>query len=305
MKHSSRRRRFLVLAAAGYVLASLPAAGAESPEQNKTVGIALGGGGARGLAHVEMLTVLDELGIKPRLIAGTSMGAVMGALYASGHSAAQIKSIVNDALARESSSTGFFHKELLEWIHLVDPAINQETLLSSGDFIAFLHDQIGPRTFADLKIPLLVVAADIQRREQVILHEHELIPALEASIAFPGLFSPVVLNDRVLVDGGIVNPVPYDLLIGHCDITIAVDVAGRRTVAPNPNPAFFEVISESFQTMENSILQAKMKVQPPNIYVKPDLIDIHLLDFGKAQEIYRQARPAQAELRRSLQKLLL
>ena len=305
MKHSLRRRRFLVLATAGYVLASLPAAGAKSPEQHKTVGIALGGGGARGLAHVEMLAVLDELGIKPRLIAGTSMGAVIGALYASGHSAAEIKSLVNDALARASSSSGFFRKELLEWIHLIDPAINQETLLSSGDFIAFLHKQIGPHSFADLKIPLLVVAADIQRREQVILHEHELIPALEASIAFPGLFSPVVLDDRVLVDGGVVNPVPYDLLIGHCDVTVAVDVAGRRTFAPDPNPAFFEVISESFQTMENSILQAKMKVQPPDIYVKPDLVDIHLLDFGKAQDIYRQARPAQAEMRRSLQKLLV
>lgn len=298
------RRRFLALAAVASPLAGLPTTAAAAQRGKQSVGIALGGGGARGLAHVEMLEVFDELGVRPRLIAGTSMGAVVGALYASGYTAAQIKAIVKAALERKSGSMGFFRKELLEWIHLVDADMSREVLLSSSDFISFLHEQIRARTFSALDIPLLVVAADIRRREQVILHEQALLTALEASIAFPGLFNPVIINDRLLVDGSIVNPVPFDLLTGQCDITIAVDVAGRRTFGPQSGAAFFDIVSESFQTMEQSILQAKMKDHRPDIYLKPDLVDIRLLDFGKAETIYRQARAARLQLKASLQRLL-
>ena len=149
-----------------------------------------------------------------------------------------------------------------------------------------------------------MVAADIRRREQVTLHDHDLLKALEASFAFPGLFNPVVIDNRMLVDGSIVNPVPFDLLKGRCDITIAVDVAGRRTFGPQAGATFFDVLSESFQTMEHAILLAKMKDLPPDIYLKPDLVDIHLLDFGKAETIYRQARAARQQLKASLQRML-
>lgn len=298
------RRQFLTLTMLA-PLAGRTGAAAGAGRGDRSVGIALGGGGARGLAHVEILHALDELGIRPRLIAGTSMGAVIGALYAAGNPATQIKSIVRDALAQQGGSAGFFRKELMEWVHLVDGDLSREVLLSSNDFIAFIHEHIHARTFAELKIPLLVVAADIQRREQVILHEHALQPALEASFAFPGLFNPVVIGDRTLVDGGVVNPVPYDLLRKHCDITIAVDVAGRRSSPTGSGPGFFDVVAESFQTMEHAILQAKMQDQPPDIYLKPDLLDIRLLDFGKAETIYRQARPARLQLKAELQRLLV
>lgn len=297
------RRRFLALAAAA-PLAGFPVNGRSARRGDRSVGIALGGGGARGLAHVEILMALDELGVRPKIIAGTSMGAVIGALYAAGNSAGHIKSIVKAALGRQEGSVGFFRKELLEWLHLVDSDISREVLLSSNDFIKFIHEQISARTFGELEIPLLVVAADIQRREQVILHEQGLQKALEASFAFPGLFNPVVINGRALVDGGVVNPVPYDLLMEHCDITIAVDVAGRRSSQPGPDAGFFDVIAESFQTMEHAILQAKMRDWPPDIYLKPDLLDIRLLDFGKAETVYRQARPERAKLKVALQRLL-
>jgi NTE family protein len=297
------RRHFLTLAAAA-PLAGLPVSGRSARRGDRSVGIALGGGGARGLAHVEILLALDELGIRPRIISGTSMGAVVGALYAAGNSAAQIKRLVKDALAQQAGSAGFIRKELLEWVHLVDGDMSREVLLSSNDFIAFIHEKIGARTFGELEIPLLVVAADIQHRQQVILHEQGLQKALEASFAFPGLFNPVVIGDRTLVDGGVVNPVPYDLLMDQCDITIAVDVAGRISSPPGAGPGFFDVIAESFQTMEHAILHAKMKDRPPDIYLKPDLLDIRLLDFGKADTIYRQARPARARLKAGLQRLL-
>jgi len=270
-----------------------------------TLGIALGGGGARGLAHVEILAALDELGVKPVLIAGTSMGAVIGALYAAGHSAAAIKSVIQDALAQRVGRLGFVRKELLEWIHLVDPGIPRDVVLTGSEFLAFIHQRIEAKTFAELRTPLLVVAADIRRREQVTLHAGDLGTALAASIAFPGLYSPVVLGDRLLVDGGVVDPVPYDLLLEHCDIVVAVDVAGRKTFAPDKALSFFDVVAESFQTMENSILREQMKHRAPDILLKPDLVDIRLLDFARADEIYRQARPAREELKKSLARLLL
>lgn len=305
MKQTISRRNFLALSASMPLLVSGTASATTTGSPGKkTVGIALGGGGARGLAHVEMLAVLDELGIRAHRISGTSMGAVIAALYAEGHSATEIKSIVNDALAHHHGSVGFIRKEALEWINLVDPSIGKKGLLNTSDFISFIHDQIKAKTFTELKIPLRVVAADIQRREQVILRKGDLATALKASFAFPGLFDPVIIQDRTLVDGGIVNPVPYDLLLKECDITIAVDVAGNDTHVPQTRHSFFEVIHESFQTMEKTILQAKMTDQPPAIYVKPDLVDIRLLDYPKAKEIYRQALPAREQLKHSLQQLL-
>lgn len=301
MKPKLSRRAFLTLGAAAGVL---PVAAGAHARGDKTVGIALGGGGARGLAHVEILGVLDELGIRPRIIAGTSMGAVIGALYATGLSAAEIKAIVADALKHDRHYLGFFRKELMEWVHLIDPAMTSQVLLTSGDFIEFIHSRIPARSFEALKTPLLVVAADLRRREQRVLHSGDLIDALEASIAFPGLFRPISLGDDLLVDGGVVNPVPYDLLMNRCDIVIAVDVAGRRSVAEAADPSFFNVLSESFQTMEKSILHAKMADRAPDIYVKPDLVDIRLLDFAKADEIYRQAAPARDAFANALKRLL-
>ncbi len=298
------RRHFLALAAAAPPLAGVAAHASGAPRTGKTLGVALGGGGARGLAHVEILAALDELGVRPSVIAGTSMGAVIGALYASGHTALEIKAVVQDALALRRGSLGFVRKELLEWIHLVDPGIPRDVVLSGSEFVAFIHERIKAATFAGLKTPLLVVAADIRRREQVTLHEGDLGTALAASIAFPGLYSPVVVGDRLLVDGGIVDPVPYDLLLDRCDIVVAVDVAGRRTYPSPSNLSFFDVVAESFQTMEKSILRAQMKDRPPDIYLKPDLVDIRLLDFARAEYIYRQAQPARDELKKSLERLL-
>lgn len=300
MRASLSRRSFLALAAAAPALPG----GAAPARRGARLGIALGGGGARGLAHVEILGVLDELGVKPDLIAGTSMGAVIGALYASGRSADDMKALVTDALLRRDHYLGFVRKELLERFHLIDPGMTQQVLLGSGDFIEFIHRQIGPGTFADLRIPLLAVAADIQRREQVVLGAGDLTAALEASIAFPGLFRPVTIDGRPLVDGGIVNPVPYDLLTECCDIVIAVDVSGRRTYAADAELSFFDLVFESFLTMEKSIMAAKMNRRPPDLYVKPDLVDVHLLDFGKADVIYRQAGPARDRFRTQLRELL-
>lgn len=307
------RRRFIALGAAAGL--AVPAAGvlgttptSRNPSAAKSVGIALGGGGARGLAHIVILEALDELGVKPARIAGTSMGAMIGALYASGLPAREIRALAASVIPGQSKAAdgevSFLKREVFKWIDLVDPNVGSGGLLDAHGLLMFMHNKIKVSTFEELKTPLQVVAGDIWRHEQVVLDSGDLKSAVAASMAFPGIFSAQRVNDQVLVDGGTVNPVPYDLLRPHCDIVIAVDVSGRRTFSSNKEPTFFESIFNSFQTMQQVILDEKIRREPPDIYVKPDLVDIRLLDFAKANDVYTQALTAKDELLRRLQQLL-
>jgi NTE family protein len=106
---------------------------------------------------------------------------------------------------------------------------------------------------------------------------------------------------KVLVDGGLVNPVPYDLLFDECDVVIAIDVLGNRTPdEEGDSPSYFETTFNTIQILETSVVREKMKNRPPDIYIRPDLKDIHVMDFNRAEEIYTQAQPAKDELMRAL-----
>ena len=132
-----------------------------------------------------------------------------------------------------------------------------------------------------------------------------LLPAVQASMSLPVLFAPVVIGDEVLMDGWTVNPVPYDLLLDECDVTIAVDVAGRRSASPDsPIPSLSETIFNTIQIMSKAILDEKLRRRPPDLLLRPDVVDIQVLEFDKAPEIYAQAGPACGELREGLEKLL-
>lgn len=275
--------------------------------KGKRIGLALGGGGARGLAHIVVLEAFDELSIKPHRIAGTSSGAVMGALYASGRSGREIRKAILHYLTSKKKRRGpnqFIHAGILKWINLVHPGFGRGRLLDSSSFLTFLHKEIKVATFEELETPLSVVTSDVWRHEQVVFDSGNLFSALRASIAFPGLFSPVSYQNRSLVDGGLVNPIPYDILATDCDITIAVDVSGQQTTIPRSPPRFFDNIINSFQTMGQTILRDKLKYRPPDIYIKPDLVDIHILDFSKAKIILSQAKPVKDSLKKSLRAML-
>jgi len=123
-------------------------------------------------------------------------------------------------------------------------------------------------------------------------------------MAIPGIFNPVVIDKQVLVDGGVVNPVPYDLVLDDCDITIAIDVMGDRTESVDLIPSFSESIFNSFQIMQKSILRQKIAARSPDIYISPDIVDIQMLEFYKAEEIFKQAQSASDQLRTELEKLL-
>lgn len=177
------------------------------------VGLALGGGGARGLAHIGVLKALKEESIPIDLIAGTSMGAVIGALYA--------KERKVDILEKMVLETDW--KQL---VRLVDLNLLPGKGLVHGEKIKeLLRSLIGDARFQDLEIPLAVVAADVQTSEEIIFHEGSVIEAVRASISLPVIFTPVKWGDRFLVDGGIVNPVPIDVVRNMgAEVVIAVNV---------------------------------------------------------------------------------
>ena len=269
------------------------------------IGLALGGGGARGLAHILMLEVLDELGIRPYRIAGTSIGAVMGALYASGMSGQAIRRLVDRLTVAEGESwlSSLFQEGVSRWWQLIEVHLGQGGLLDTAPFAAFLKETLGTNRFDDLQIPLQVVAADFWNRQQVVFKKGDLLPAIQASIAVPGLFSPVTYHGHVLVDGGLVNPVPYDLLFDDCDVVVAIDVLGHKTpAATDGKPGYFETTFNTYQILQNSLIQEKLRCRPPDIYIRPELENIRVLEFNRIDEIYAQAASASDKLRRELRR---
>lgn len=271
------------------------------------VGIALGGGGVRGLAHVSILQVLDDLHMRPAVIAGTSMGAIVGALYASGMSASEIRdNIERRLILRNDTWRDVIEKreDLLKWVSAFKPDFSGSGLINAQGILNFLLDQIKVGSFEDLEIPLLVVAADYWSAEEVIFESGELLPAIRASMAVPGVFSPVSIEGRTLVDGGVVNLVPYDLLMGRADFIIAVNVSRVRYAGEDEIPNALEAVLGTFDIMQTTMLADKLERLKPDIYVWPQIRDIRMLDFTKIEEVFAQATSAAEELRKQLLRVL-
>jgi len=165
---------------------------------NMKLGYALGGGAARGLSHIGVLKVLDEHGIVPDIIAGTSIGAIIGALYAGGYKPREIEQLV----------LGLNWKKL---IYLVDMTLPLSGLLHGKRAVSLLRSILGDLTFPQLRCDFACVATDIINGEQVVLRDGSLIEAVRASISIPGIFTPVAIKGRYLVDGGLVNTVPVSV----------------------------------------------------------------------------------------------
>ncbi|MBA3016829.1 MAG: patatin-like phospholipase family protein [Desulfobacteraceae bacterium] len=266
------------------------------------IGIALGAGGARGLAHVLMLEALDELGLKPAYVSGSSIGAIAGVLYCSGMTGKELRELLNTLTVPERNSIKNVFN--LKWLDFIMPQFDGAGLLKAENFINFLFGSISARTFEALDIPLFVVAANFWTREEIILKSGELVSALQASMSLPGIFAPVLMGDQVLIDGGAVNPVPFDILPGDCDLTIAIDVIGHRTAGPGLMPSLRDAIFNTFQIMEKSITREKLRAARPDIYIAPDISDVRVLEFYKAEHVFRQAQPAKDQLKRELEKRL-
>lgn len=281
------------------LLLPVPLAADEHPPR-ATVGLALGSGGANGLAHIAVLQVLDELEIVPDRIAGTSIGAVIGGLYAAGLSADEILDIFDDVAGSPLDALSGLAGSELDLADLLQLGLSDGGLLDSSGFLRFLAGHTQARTFDDLAIPLAVVATDYWSGDSVVIEEDELFAAIEASMAVPGLFKPVRRGERLLIDGGTSNPLPYDLLMEEMDLVIAVDVSGSRNPDREPEPGITDLLFQTFSIMQQSLIRQALAHQRPHLYLKPEARGVRLLHFNRIHEILDQAEPVANELRDQL-----
>jgi NTE family protein len=233
----------------------------------------------------------------------------MGALYASGHSAARIAEMIERLfiLPRKSSIKDLFrHREGFRFLELIDPhfSLRPNGLLKGEKLLLFLYEQMQVDQFEQLEIPLKVIATDFWHRKQVVFDDGDLLPAVRASMALPYIFTPVERNGRILVDGGLTNNLPFDVLPSSCDIRIAVDVMGERSDPYNKIPSPVDAVFHTYDVMMDALTKEKRRNHPVDIYLHVPLKDVDILDFHKAESIYRQAQHIKAEFKQRLTSLL-
>ena len=279
-------------------------AGPALPASAPRIALALGGGSARGLAHIVILEAFDELGVKPAVIAGTSMGSICGACYAAGLSAAEIRAAFEAQLSSRTSFLANFAGKLRGNFSTLWN-MRSPRLLDNVTLFEMLLPEALHCDFASLEIPFLAIAADFYAIEQVILDHGPVIPALAASCALPGMARPVVLEGRVLIDGGYVNPLPYDVVMGRADITVAVDVTGDPQRRPGARvPGTVEAITGATQLLFHSITREKLKSIAPDIFIRPKVGGFAALDYVRIGEILTAAQSAKEDLKRQLSQRL-
>jgi NTE family protein len=273
---------------------------------SQTIGIAFGAGGARGIAHLLMIDALDELGLKPSIISGSSIGAVVGAFYAAGFSAKEMREILNQLINPKSDSVFDFllKSDIIKMFTMFDPQFIKSGFIKGEKFQNYMKSHLQVSRFEELKIPLKIVATDYWKKEAVVFEKGDLIQPIKASYSLPGLFSPVKIKNRILIDGGAVNPLPFDLIMDKCDITIAIDVTAFKAQSESEIPPTFDSVFTTYQTMQNSIIKERLKFLKPDIYIRPEIYDVRVFDFVKADLIFKQAQPAKEELKRQLEVLL-
>ena len=208
------------------------------------IGLALSGGGARGLAHIGVLRALEREGISVDYLAGTSMGGVIAAGYAAGMSSADLE--------RES----LFITQKRHMLHLADPGLPNGGLIHGERVHAFFKQEFGEKTFSELRLPLALVAVDLISHKEVVLREGLVARALRATTSIPGLFMPVEMNGWRLVDGGVLNNLPVDVVSKMgADVIIAVDIGLTNAVSTNDRND--GRIKEKTPGRNNQLLQRK------------------------------------------------
>ncbi len=269
------------------------------------IALVLGGGGARGLAHIHVLQAFDDLGIKPCLIAGTSIGAVIGSGFAAGIAAEEIRKHTLATLGKRA--------EVMARLWRLRP----ESLASviSGGFPkfgefnaqkimrAFLPHEI-PETFEELPIPLKITATNFYSGELCVLETGELFPAIAASAALPVIFKPEIIDGDVLIDGGLSNPVPFDLVSAPGRLVVAVDVVGMPRRKQREVPTRMDVAFGASQLMMQTMTRMKLEHHKPDLFIRPPVNDFRVLDFLQAERILRLTAHTRQETREKLEKLL-
>lgn len=252
-------------------------------KKKRKVGLALGGGAARGVAHIGVLEILEKSNIPIDMIAGTSAGAVIGSVYAQGKNTDELKKVVKE----------------WNWLHraqTIDLALPRSGFIAGHRIKKLLKSIIGDVSFEDLKIPFACVATDITTGEEVVINQGSVLEAVRASISMPIIFSVVKYGGRYLVDGGLVNPVPVSVLKNMgADFIIAVNVtphldripeaiylkesdAGSAPETKEPN--LFSIIMKTFSITNSQIVEASLS--GADVVIEPRMADISMADFNHA-----------------------
>ncbi len=284
-----------------------------SPRRPKT-GLVLGGGSARGLSHVGVIRALEEAGIRPDLVCGTSIGALVGAAYASGE--------------LDRFETWLLGLGIRDVVAFMDVSLSGG-LFKGDKLMEFLRGNFVDHSLEELDLPFAAVATSLHNGAEVWLRQGSTLEAVRASIALPGLFTPVMSDGVVLVDGGLVNPVPVSLARAMgADIVIAVDlnsdILGRHlrdtplleipagnvgawirrlqgnllTLMPSLSPdeprlpSMLDVLASGINIMQVRITRSRMAGDPPDVVVAPQLAHLGLLDFHRAKEAIEKGRQA-------------
>lgn len=263
--------------------------------------IAFGGGGARGLSHIHVIEVLDELGIRPTAISGSSIGAIIGAGMAAGMSGSEIRDYARQVLGDGSSLASRMWRLRPTNIREAVGGLRFTQFDIERILKALLPDSL-PQDFADLKIPLKVTATDFYGHSLVVNETGDLYSALAASAAIPALFKPVRRDGRVLIDGGIYDPVPYDLVMDRADIVVAIDVVGGPQGPQTRNPNSIDLMLGASQLMMQSIITNKLTRLRPAIFLRPPVSGFRVLDFLKFDAVMRESEPIRDELKRAIDK---
>lgn len=244
-------------------------------KKKQKIGLALGGGAARGFAHIGVIKALEEFEIPIDLISGTSIGSFIGALYSSGNL---------EEFEKEIRSKNSFMRDVLLKL---DPTFPKLSLMNGNEVIKIFKSLSSARTFEDLSIPLTTVTTGIEKNEKIECNDGDLINAIRASIAIPGVLSPVYINQRLCVDGGLVDPVPVESLYNMgADITIAVNLYGLYSSKHSQeNYNIIDIVDRSAKIILNNIAQLSFKIHSPDILIEPPIDEFKGWDFHKSSDL--------------------
>ncbi len=267
--------------------------------ERKKVGVALGSGGAKGLAHIGVLRVLEEYNIPIDYISGTSMGSIVAALYSSEPNA---KKLEKEALQKD-------------WSKIFDYTFPRHGIIKGKRIENYLDEKLHNITFEDLKIPLFVTAFDIENQREVIFTKGDVSKAVRASISIPGFFIPVKNKDEILVDGAVVDPIPTEILKRTgAEIIIASNVENVKEKTPLFNeeaveksnkkklPGIIEIGAKSFRIAAAGSCKADLEKDKADFVININLENMGTLDFSK-KNLKKAIRKGKRETRKSLKEI--
>ncbi len=270
-----------------------------------SIGLALGGGGARGLAHIHALGAFEDLGVRPSIIAGTSIGGIFAALYAAGYSSTKI-------LAHADRLVNNRFKLFADFLR-AEPSIKRagasidnfrlgEIDLQRALSVVFPPDF--PKTFEELDIPTRIVATNYYSQHDEVFSSGALLPAMSASAAVPALFRPVIINGTVYIDGSTTNPVPIDVVSGKADIIVGINVIGQSRGEENKRPRKVDVLTSSNYIMQQAIVDNMETYYKPDYIARADVEGVRIVDFTRIHSILEDSRALRVEIRNRLESLL-